>query len=82
MNYTDNPNIKFKDISVEMWRDYDFLTEHGKVVTLRINNPMVLHVSSSGGHRVIDDQGVAHYIPYKWIALRWNNKPGYPRLQF
>ena len=82
MIYTDNPNLEFKPIDAELWREYDFLTDIGKVVTHKINEPLVLNVSTSGGHRIIDARGMAHYIPPKWIALRWVNKPGLPRMQF
>ena len=86
MIYTNNPNIVFKSIHKELWREYDFTTvdELGKssVYTARIEKPLALHVSKSGGHRIIDSTGMAHYIPYKWIALRWMNEKDAPRLQF
>jgi len=81
MRYTDNQNLKFSDISLELWREYDFL-DNGKIVTIKIENPLVLNVSASGGHRIIDSKGIAHYIPYKWIALRWENEEDAPRMQF
>ena len=82
MKFTDNPDIKFKKIDLELWREYDFITDTGIVVTLKIAAPLVLHVSKSGGHRIIDSKGIAHYIPYKWIALRWDNTESAVRLQF
>ena len=33
--------------------------------------PRWLHVSKSGGHRIVDDAGVGHYIPPGWIHLWW-----------
>lgn len=83
MKYTNNPNLEFKSIDKELWREYDFLNEGtNEVYTMRIEKPLVLNVSKSGGHRVIDSTGMAHYIPYKWIAIRWMNKEGAPRAQF
>ena len=37
-----------------------------------IQKPQSLIVSDNG-HRVVDDQGVSHYIPYGWIHLYWKN---------
>lgn len=82
MKFTDNPNLEFKSINKELWREYDFRTAGEKIVTIRINKPLVLNVSSSGGHRIIDITGMAWYIPYKWIALRWMNDVYAPRIQF
>jgi len=64
---TNNPDIEFKDISHERYRTYIF--PQGEEV--RIENPVKLHVSESGGHRVQDDNSVAHYIPSGWIHLYW-----------
>lgn len=82
MKLTNNPNLTFKEINLELWREYDFLTDSGKICTLRIESPLVLNVSKSGGHRIIDSEGMAHYIPFKWIALRWENQKDAPRMQF
>lgn len=86
MEYTNNPSIIFKSIKKELWREYDFVTIDAmgisNVYTLKIEKPLVLHVSKSGGHRIIDSIGMVHYIPYKWIALRWMNEKGAPRLHF
>ena len=82
MKFTNNPNLKFASIDVELWREYDFMTGSGDVVTLRIDSPVALNVSSTGGHRIIDKEEVAWYIPYKWFALRWMAKKGAPRIVF
>lgn len=41
----------------------------GNVVT--IERARWLHVSESGGHRIVDDNGVGHYVPAGWIHLWW-----------
>jgi hypothetical protein len=63
---TNNDSVEFKDISHETVRTYVF--RDGSVV---IDMPMKLNVSKSGGHRVQDAFGVAHYIPAGWIHLFW-----------
>jgi len=38
-----------------------------------INEPQFLIVSDNG-HRLLDADGISHYIPYGWIHLFWLNK--------
>jgi len=64
--------VDFKDISTESYREYTF--PGGDIIT--IESPVVLHVSESGGHYIVDNEGIAHYIPYKWIELSWDNETG------
>lgn len=66
--------LEFEDISSERYREYRFLG--GDVV--RIEAPLKLNVSDSGGHRIFDAEGVSHYIPAGWIHLRWVAKDGEP----
>ena len=63
---------EFKDISTEEYRIYMFPQFEG----IRINSPTHLHVSDSGGHRILDASGESHYIPKGWIHLRWKAKEG------
>ena len=62
---------KFVDISTEQFREYVFA--NGCVM---IDEPTHLSVSKSGGHRLLDADGVSHYIPAGWIHLRWRAKSG------
>jgi hypothetical protein len=39
-----------------------------------MDNPLYLNVSKSGGHRLYSADGVSHYIPARWIHLRWKAK--------
>jgi hypothetical protein len=70
---------KFKDISEEEYREYDFGVDEG---TVKIVAPLWLHVSASGGHRILDNDGISWYIPARWCALRWKAKPGYAAFRF
>ena len=67
-------HLDFEDISSERWREYRFLG--GDVV--RIEAPIKLNVSESGGHRIFDAEGRSHYIPTGWIHLSWVAKDGEP----
>lgn len=62
---------KFHDISNEIKRTYQF-----KDADVTIERPLKIHVSASGGHRVLDRAGVSHYIPSGWYHLYWEVDPG------
>lgn len=72
--FRNDSDLEFTDISSEAWREYQF--QSGAIV--RIEKPLRLNVSASGGHRIFDAQGESHYIPFGWIHLRWEAKPGEP----
>ena len=72
------PDVDWRDISAEFFREY--LMPSGQII--KLINPLLLHVSASGGHYVIDDRGYTHYIPNKWERLTWFNKEGYPLCRF
>ncbi len=74
MEFKNESNLKFADISSEVSRQYRF--KDGTVIT--IDNPLRLNVSNSGGHRLFDAQGTSHYIPSGWIHLTWTVKDGAP----
>jgi len=74
MDFRNESGLEFADISSEQFREYQF--KGGAVV--RITSPLKLHVSDSGGHRIFDERGESHYIPAKWIHLRWKAKEGAP----
>lgn len=65
-------DIEWKDISNELYRDYIF----PKKEIVRIDKPLKLNVSKSGGHRVISADGKSHYIPTGWIHLVWEGIDG------
>lgn len=66
-------DFSWNDISSEQFRVYEFAEKQ-----VRIDNPLQLNVSRSGGHRVFDASGVSHYIPGGWIHLFWKAKQGQP----
>jgi len=66
-------NLKFTDISTEAVRRYQYLVEN-----ITIDNPIALNISKAGGHRILDGQGLSHYIPKGWIHLTWKAKEGAP----
>lgn len=77
MVITNNPGLIFKSLRYESWRVYDFST--GRVT---IKDPIALHVSASGGHRIVDKAGTSHYIPPGWLHLYWSVKKGKPNFSF
>lgn len=70
--FKNGSDLEFSDISSEAWREYRFANG----ATVRIDNPLKLNVSDSGGHRVFDAQNRSHYIPVGWLHLSWEAKPG------
>lgn len=66
--------LNFNDITSELYRVYEF--PNGE--TVRIDKPLSLNVSASGGHRVLDGESVSHYIPAGWHHLYWKAKDGEP----
>ncbi len=66
--------LKFTDISSEATRRYQYRGEE----FITVDNPIALNVSKAGGHRILDGQGVSHYIPKGWIGLSWKAKEGNP----
>lgn len=72
--FLNESGLKFKDISSEKYRLYRF--SGGDVI--RIDEPLRLNVSKSGGHRIYDRGGASHYIPSGWIHLKWEAKEDKP----
>ena len=67
-----NTDLEFIDISNEKERVYRF--PGGEFVMLE--NPLKLHVSKSGGHRIMTADGNSHYIPTGWVHLKCVAKKG------
>ncbi len=72
--FINGSQLEFSDISSEKWREYRFAG--GDVI--RIEQPLKLNVSESGGHRIFDASRRSHYIPWGWIHLSWETKDGAP----
>ena len=73
-DFKNESNNDFIDISKEANRTYNF----GQKGFVKVNNPVYLSVSSSGGHRIFDASGQSHYIPNGWIHLSWVVREGEP----
>lgn len=71
MQLQDSLNREWVDISSEKYRRYVFPDGVVEIV-----EPLNLHVSESGGHRVFN--GRSWYIPPTWIAIEWEAKDGQP----
>ena len=72
-NTFDELRREWTDISSEDYRVYNF-GERGQV---HIDNPHYLNVSKSGGHRVLDRNGVSYYIPSGWLNIQWAGHPAF-----
>lgn len=61
--------MKELDISSEQWREYDY--GGGKVY--RIFSPRTLYIKEgSTGHRILDGEGVTHWVPVNvFHTIRW-----------
>ena len=57
--------LPFKDIAGEGYREYVY--ESG--ARYRVEDPIALHVSASGGHRIINSDGLSIYVMAGWIAF-------------
>jgi hypothetical protein len=65
-DFINESNLEFKDLSDEQYRVYEFPD-----MSVRIDEPLKLNVSASGGHRVFDSKGQSNYIPAGWRRLYW-----------
>jgi hypothetical protein len=74
MNFWNESGLEFTDISTEQFREYTFAG--GQI--LRIENPLQLNISESGGHRIFDAQGFSYYVPKGWLHLKWQARKGQP----
>ena len=72
--FVNDTELEFTDISSELWREYRFAG--GDLI--RIEHPLKLNVSDSGGHRIFDAAGRSHYIPPGWLHLVWESREGSP----
>lgn len=57
---------KWTDITSERYRVYEFVDKE-----VKIEAPVALSVSKSGGHRIFDNFGKSHYVAPGWKHLYW-----------
>lgn len=73
MNFRNESDLEFTDISSEIARTYTFPGGD----TVKIVNPKQLNVSAAGGHRIFAEDG-CHYVPAGWVHLHWTVRDGAP----
>jgi hypothetical protein len=79
MTYNKETAMEPKDVTAELWREYDF---DGRVY--RIEQPVSLLVGTTT-HRVVDAGGVVHCVPAPGQAgcvLRWMPRDAAQPVQF
>lgn len=76
-DFKNDSGLSFKDLSDEQYRVYVFPD-----MEIRIDNPLLLNVSASGGHRIFDAEGKSNYIPSGWRRLYWVVKEGKSHFAF
>lgn len=74
IEFRNESGLEFADISSEAERIYNF----GSKGFVKIQNPLKLNVSDSGGHRIFSADGKSHYIPAGWVQLTWTVKADQP----
>lgn len=74
MKFNNESGLVFTDISSEQWREYFYNSE----TVIRVEKPLMLHVSKSGGHRVFSEDGCSRYIAPGWLQITWKAKDGSP----
>lgn len=73
--FRNGTDLVFSDISSEKYREYIF--PNG--AQYKINAPVYINVSKSGGHRIYSADGVSHYVnPSEGWAIRWEVSDGQP----
>jgi hypothetical protein len=66
--------LVFADISQEAWRTYHFPTGDTTILfPVKLN---VKRKKEGDSHRIIDADGVSHYVPAGWLRLSWKGKDG------
>lgn len=76
-NFRNESGYVFKDISNERVREYHFMDR-----ILRIDEPLVLYISESGGHRVVSKRGRCVYIPNGFLWIEWRVYDDKPHFSF
>lgn len=59
--------LEFKSVENETYRLYIY--KNG--FTIKVDNPVAIHISRSGGHRLILASGRCMYVKAGWIAFAY-----------
>lgn len=73
INFKNESGLTFTDISSESYRAYFWADS-----MLKIERPLMLHVSESGGHRVFAEGGKSFYVKPGWRYIQWEALEGKP----
>ncbi len=72
--FINTSGLEFMDISSELYRVYVY--PDGTEVT--VHEPLLLHVSFNGGHRVYDLSNTSHYVVPGFVHVYWTSREGEP----
>jgi hypothetical protein len=73
--FINETGLQFEDISAETSREYVF--PNGR--KLKVEKPLMLNVSESGGHRLYTAEDWSYYVkPSESWYIRWKSKAGNP----
>ena len=83
-DYTDNPELNFKDVRNENYRTYIFPppVEGWDNSRMRVDDPEAVSFKAppswvaGGSHRVVTKNGLSVYIPPGWIGIEWEKNAG------
>lgn len=78
MELINTGSYTFFKVDTEIYRVYQY--KDGEAVTeIKIDHPLYVSVNpKNGGHRVLDAEGISHYIQPGWKHLYWRAKDGQP----
>jgi len=75
--FRNESGYKFIDISNERVREYHFMDR-----ILRIDEPLALYISESGGQRIVSKRGRCLYIPNTYLWIEWKVYDNQPHFKF
>ena len=73
-SFINTSGLRFLDVSSELYRVY--LYPDGTEVT--VYEPILLNVSSTGGHRIYDLSNTSHYVAPGFVHVYWTAREGEP----
>lgn len=76
-NFINHSGYEFIDISNERVREYHFVNK-----ILRIDEPMFLYISESGGQRIVSKRGRCLYVPSGFLWIEWRTYDNKPHMKY
>lgn len=78
MELINTGSYEFFKVDSEEYRVYEYL-QGEEITQIKISEPAFVSVNpKNGGHRVLDNAGISHYIQPGWKHLYWKAKEGQP----